>query len=364
MKSLLYITNYPAPYRVQFFNALGQHYRLTVLFEETPAEQTHRDPAWFADNFTHFEAVFLQTKKFRGRRISFEVLRWIRQKYDYVIVGVYAMLTAQLAITYMNRKHIPWFLETDGGFAKDGRGPVEWWKQRLISGAARWFSPGARADDYLAYYGADRKRIVRYPFTSLWARDLRTVPVSPAEKAALRAELGIPETSMVLTVGQFIPRKANEILIEAARQLSPSVGVYLIGGKPTETYTRRITAGHLPNVHLLDFRKKDELKKYYQAADVFALPTREDIWGLVINEAMAQGLPVVASDRCIAAQELVTEGENGFIVPVNDPGALAEKLNGLLNDDGLRQSMAERALERIRPYTMEAMVEAHRDAMP
>ncbi len=363
MKSLLYITNSPAPYRVQFFNALGRHYKLTVLFEETPAEQTHRDPAWFTDTGTHFEAVFLKTTKFRGKRISFEVLRWINQKYDYVIVGVYSMLTAQLAIVYMNMKHIPWFLETDGGFAKDGRGAVERWKRYLISGAARWFSPGSCADAYLACYGADRARMVRYPFTSLWAKDLRTIPVSPAEKAALRAELSIPEPNMVLTVGQFIPRKANEILIEAARQLDPTVGVYLIGGKATEEYTRRIAEWRLPNVHLLDFKKKDELKKYYQAADVFALPTREDIWGLVINEAMAQGLPVVASDRCIAAQELVTEGENGFLVPVNDPGALAEKLNRLLNDDALRQSMAAHALERIRPYTIEAMVEAHRAAI-
>ena len=364
MKSLLYITNYPAPYRVQFFNELGRHYKLTVLFEETAAQQTHRDPAWFADTFQHFEAVFLKSVKVRGKRLSFEVLRWINQKYDYVVIGVYSMLTAQLAMEYMNMRKMPYFLETDGGYAKDGRGPMEKWKRHLISGAARWFSPSACADDYLAFYGADRDRIVRYPFTSLWARDLRTVPVSPVEKAALRAELAIPEPYMVMTVGQFIPRKANEILIEAARQLDPAVGVYIIGGKATEEYTRLIAEWNLPNVHLLDFKKKDELKKYYQAADVFALPTREDIWGLVINEALAYGLPVVSSDKCIAAQELVAEGENGYIVPVNDPGALAGKLNRLLNDDGLRQSMARCALDRIGLYTIESMVEAHRTAMP
>ena len=63
------------------------------------------------------------------------------------------------------------------------------------------------------------------------------------------------------------------------------------------------------------------------AADVFVMPTREDIWGLVINEAMAYGLPVVSTDKCIAALELVKNGRNGYIIPPNQPKEIAQKVN-------------------------------------
>ena len=62
------------------------------------------------------------------------------------------------------------------------------------------------------------------------------------------------------------------------------------------------------------------------AADAFVLPTREDIWGLVINEAMAYGLPVVTTDRCNAGLELIKNNVNGYVVHVDDKGELAKKL--------------------------------------
>ena len=75
---------------------------------------------------------------------------------------------------------------------------------------------------------------------------------------------------------------------------------------------------NLNNVHFIDFKNKDTLKEYYHVADVFVLPTREDIWGLVINEALAYGLPVITTDKCMAGLEMIENGKNGYIIPVND----------------------------------------------
>ena len=87
------------------------------------------------------------------------------------------------------------------------------------------------------------------------------------------------------------------------------------------------------------------------------LPTREDIWGLVINEAMAYGLPVITTDRCVAGLELVEDGVNGYIVPVNDAASLAEKMLCVLNGD--MQQMGRRSLEKIQGYTIENMAQTH-----
>ena len=104
---------------------------------------------------------------------------------------------------------------------------------------------------------------------------------------------------------------------------------------------------------------KEELLSYYKAADLFVLPTREDIWGLVINEAMASGLPVISSNRCIAGLELIEEGVNGFIVPVENPKALHEKIEELLSDDELRVRMAKANVEKMQDNTMENIVKNH-----
>ena len=89
------------------------------------------------------------------------------------------------------------------------------------------------------------------------------------------------------------------------------------------------------------------------------LPTKSDAWGLVINEAMAQGLPIITTDRCVAGVELVENGINGYIVPVDDNAALEEAVIRTLSEDYI--AMGKASLEKIRPYTIENMARVHMD---
>ena len=77
-------------------------------------------------------------------------------------------------------------------------------------------------------------------------------------------------------------------------------------------YINYISEHQLTNVFFFDFMNKELLFKYYQISDLFVLPTREDIWGLVINEAMANGLPIITTDKCVAGKELIND--NGYII--------------------------------------------------
>lgn len=115
----------------------------------------------------------------------------------------------------------------------------------------------------------------------------------------------------------------------------------------------------MKNVHFVGFGSKDILTEYYKAADLFVLPTREDTWGLVINEAISFGLPVITTGRCVAGTELVHCGENGYIVPVNDSIALGERIMEVLSNSELCSRVSQRSLEIANKYTIENMAAEH-----
>lgn len=92
---------------------------------------------------------------------------------------------------------------------------------------------------------------------------------------------------VVLTVGQFIHRKGFDVLLEAWKDCSKDAELYIVGAEPTEEYQRIKEELELNNAYFVGFKTEDQLKQYYKAADLFVLSTREDIWGLVVNEAMA-----------------------------------------------------------------------------
>jgi len=92
----------------------------------------------------------------------------------------------------------------------------------------------------------------------------------------------------------------------------------------------------------------------YALAEALILPTHSDTWGLVVNEAMACGLPVVVTSVAGCAIDLVNDGWNGYIVPLRDPEELRAAMGSLLQDSELRQKMSARSRERIRNYSPEA----------
>jgi len=135
------------------------------------------------------------------------------------------------------------------------------------------------------------------------------------------------------------------------------------GGGRKEKYLEYIRRNRLRHVQILDFLEKDKLVKLYRQADLFVLPTREDIWGLVVNEAMANALPVITTDRCIAGLELVRQGENGFIVPAEDVAALGEKIKEVLLEDSLAERMGRKGLESVMGKTVRDIGKAHARAI-
>ena len=360
---VLFLSNYPSPYRVHFFNELGKSCDLTVLFEEGNEEQTHRDKRWFVNNFVNFKAVFLRTFKILNKKLfCYNIRQYLKDKeFDIIIICNYSTLTGINTISYLKRNNVKFAIEADGGMHKDGRGFREWLKRYLISSANWWLSTSGITDKYFIYYGADKKNIFRYPFTSLLSQDLITEPISGQEKQKIKDELGINEDKVILSIGQFIHRKGFDVLINACKYIPETTGVYIIGGQAPEEYINQKNKLGLKNVHFVDFKPKAKLMQYFKASNIFVLPTREDIWGLVINEAMAFGLPVITTNKCVAGLELIDDGVNGYIVESENAVELGDKINHILNDDKLRIKMGNENLKKIQDYTIEKMAKVHLD---
>jgi glycosyltransferase involved in cell wall biosynthesis len=137
----------------------------------------------------------------------------------------------------------------------------------------------------------------------------------------------------------------------------------LVGtGETFEACRCYVSDRHLTEVHLLGFRNQAELPRLYAMADVFVLPSEDEPWGLVINEAMSSGLPIVASERVGAAADLIQPGSNGFRFPPGDIPALAQALR-LALQDGAKERMGQASLEIIRTWGFEEDIAAVRQAL-
>ncbi|MBN7774073.1 glycosyltransferase family 4 protein [Clostridium aminobutyricum] len=353
---VLYITNVPSPYRVDFFNELSDYCDLTVFYEKDVA--SNRDTKWENKDSRKFKQIFSRGIFNKDESaLCFNILPILLKRWDKIVVGGYATPTGILAILILKIKRAKFYINADGGFIANEKLLKYRLKRYLIGSATYWLCTGKRTKEYLVHYGARSENIFEYPFSSLKLCEVEKV--SQDKKERLRIQLDITNNIMVLSVGQFIQRKGFEDLLKACSLLAENISVYIIGGSPTDTYKNIVKKYNLENVHFIGFKTKTELIDFYHCADIFVLPTREDIWGLVVNEAMSHGLPTITTDKCIAGLTMISEGQNGFIIPIKDEQILADKINLLAKDRNLRTVMGERAMQTAGIYTIENMARIH-----
>lgn len=351
---VLWLTNIPSPYRMKFFEELGKKCELTVLFEKK--ESSERDNSWKNFQINNFKAFFLEGKSV-GVAEAFcpSVVKYLNNQYNHIVVTNYSDPTGMIAIIYMKIHQIRYEIEGDGAFPKKNSFLKRLIKKFFLSGAELYFSSAKLHDEYYIINGVPMEKIRRYPFTSVKKEEILNTPYGCEVKLELRKKLGMHEKYIVLAVGQFISRKGYDILIRAASKLNDDYGIYIVGGKAPENYLELVERLQCTNVKFIDFKQSEELNEYYKAADVFVHPTREDIWGLVVNEAMAKGLPVITTNKCIAGLELIQNKINGLIGESEDPEYLRSAIEYCCKNKG----MSVETLKTANIYTIENMACKH-----
>ena len=357
---VLFITNLPAPYKVDFFNALSRYCEVVVLYERQTA--ANREKAWKAQETAKFEYHFLRGVRF-GPELAFcpSVIRHLRKNtYDFIVVSGYASPTSILANLYLKKKKKPFFIGIDGCLERRESPRKYKLKRKLLSNAQGVIVPGEASERVIRQYIGQQGKIFTAPFSSVSDADLVTTRISDADKRKLREKLGFTDAAcVVLYVGSVTTyRKGVDVLLRAMASV-PGAKLCVVGGFPDELLQQTQREAGADNVVYVGFKSKKDLAEYYAMSDIFAFPTREDIWGLVVNEAMSFGLPVVTTDRCGAGLELIREGQNGYIVPVGSVDALAEKITRLAGDATLREQMFYRNTEKMRQCTIETMADGY-----
>ena len=366
-KSVLFITNIPAPYRIDFYNELGKEVDLTVLFEAKGASDQGIRFNYNLDTITNFKAVFLSEGNIREKKINWEIVRFLRKnKFDEIVVTSYSYYTEMIGLIYLKLHRIPYYMETDGGMIRKNENIFKrLYKHYLISGAKGYFSPSTMSDEYLCYYGADKEKIHRYPFTSLSERDIISASrVSEEQRLSMKEQLHMTEKRILLSEGRFSYEggygKGYDTLLKAAECLPKSIGFYIVGDEPTEEFWNWKKEKNLTNVHFIGFKNKSDLKEYYLASDAFILLTKGDVWGLVINEAMSYGLPIITTYQCVAGVELVQDDVNGYLVEAGDVETTVEKIDKIFNMEAESyEVIRQNNIKKMREYSVEKMAVKH-----
>jgi glycosyltransferase involved in cell wall biosynthesis len=198
--------------------------------------------------------------------------------------------------------------------------------------------------------------------------------VSEDAKEILRKSLGIDGSNqVVLYLGRLEQNKGLRYLIEGFNKIKDNnKAVLVIAGRGDHELFLKELAKKLrieKRVVFPGYVKISDAVKYYSIGTTLVLPsvsmpTGKETWGLVVNEAFNQGLPVIATDAVGAATGgLVENGVNGFIIPERDSDALARALVDLLDDAPLRTKMSENALSKITTWNNEKMVQGFYDAV-
>jgi 1,2-diacylglycerol 3-alpha-glucosyltransferase len=217
----------------------------------------------------------------------------------------------------------------------------EWIKGRLVKLCVAGLAGGRPHADYLVQLGIKRDQIfqgydvVDNEYFSAQAREIRI------QKTEIRNKFGLPE-KYFLASARFVEKKNLLRLIEAYAQYRLLAGkkengkhgaevwsLVLLGDGPLKPEIHRLISElHLENhVFLPGFKQYEELPAYFALAEVFIHASKTEQWGLVVNEAMASGLPVLVSNRCGCAADLVSEGVNGFTFDPFDVGKIAELMS-------------------------------------
>jgi Glycosyltransferase len=353
---VLWVFNHPAPYKIDFFNLLGQKCDLTVLFERQ--NESDRNAEFYYAKATNFtcrvlKGIILGTYNNFTNEVVSEIAT---NKYDLIVMNGYSTLTEMKAISFLHKKQIPYIFAVNGGIIRDKESGIRrGLKRKYISGAAKYLAPDPNSANYLRFYGADEKLIGLYPYSTVFASEVLTSPVSHDEQMKLRQEEGIEGEKVFVSVGQFVPRKNNFTLLSLWKQMPKDYTLILVGnGSEKSDYQQFVRENGLSNVLIKNYEPHEKILKTFRLADFSLFLTKEDIYGHVVNESLSQGTPVIASPNANSSLNLIANGKNGFLVSLDRPDSIVDALKALTNE-----ALRIGAIETAKENTIEKMVERH-----
>lgn len=220
-------------------------------------------------------------------------------------------------------------------------------------------------------YGVPTSRICLVPYTVDNGRFEERSTVASHSRCSLKESLGIaPDRPVLMFCGKLIEEKGVETLIRSIGQLTQRTVtstaklpvLLIVGDGPLKSRIEHLAEHQAPDaVKFLGFKNQNDLPNYYDVCDILILPSLFEPWGLVVNEAMATGRPVIVSDAVGCRVDLVSQGINGSIFPAGNHIALAEEINHWCNDGEALVLAGQKSKEIIRSWNSRCDADKIRD---
>lgn len=357
----------PTPYRAPLFDLISSlpELDLTVIYaartvagREWKVEPVHR--AVFLEGVTLPTASLL--------RHDYPVTPGVaalleRERFDCLAIAGWSLFASQAAAAWARIRKVPYLLMSESHLLDRRPAWVRAAKRavlpQIVSAASGWLVTGSLARDAVVAYGADPARVRVFANTI-------DVDAFSAEIDAARPHVVRGNDVVVLSTARLDPVKGLDLLVRAAARV-PRVHLVLAGSGPEEEALRILARDVGASVEFLGFVPPAELPRAYAGADIFALLSRSEPWGVVVVEAAAAGLPLVLSTHVGAAYDLLRPGENGELVPPDDVEAATGALAALAEDPERRSRLGARSRELAAPWGYDASVanflEAVREAV-
>lgn len=361
---ILLLSNTIAPYRIPVFNYLARKANITFVFLSGMLKNLKLKVHWDEIKF-HYQ-ILSGKQIFFGHsesplRLNRGFLRLlIKENPDVIVASGYNYIESIFGLIYAklkNRRFVLWSGSTPQS-SRSRNFAIMKMKRTIIRKCNSFLAYGSDAADYLIAYGADKNTIV----TSCNTVDLQAFHLKSKEffpnRELFKRQHNLPCLNILFS-GQLIPRKNLPTLIKAFRLLGRTdCGLIILGdGYKQDEYITYCKDHGIANVFFKGHQDFPELIKYYVVSDLFVLPSYREVWGLVINEAMSCGLPILCSNRAGAARDLVKDEVNGYTFNPEDIHELKGKLRLLLDDAEKRKEMGRNSFELIKDCTPQKYAE-------
>lgn len=282
----------------------------------------------------------------------------LRERPDYLLIYGYTLLPQMAALLWAMMTGTPFAVACDANRYTDlatglKRLAKGLWLRQVTRQAAALICVGTANRLFWSAYGARPEQL----FEARFAVDNNHFAQASADckhdASELRRRWGLSDKTVFLFVGRLVKRKNVDLLIRAAQQLNGEQIAIVIAGSGQERESLESLAAGDPRVVFTGNVAQSELPLFYALADVLVLPARQEPWGLVVNEAMACGLAIIAHQHCGAAVDLVNI-DNGVVLTGFSADELAQAMRKIAADVTLLGSMQRCSREKIQAWSIQA----------
>lgn len=348
MKKILYLSNIEVPYRTAFFNELSKHCELTVLYERESS--SNRDNTWTKSVKRNYNVKYLGGINIGNENaFSLKILKYVFSKYDSIVIGCYNSPVAMFAILFMKLMRKPYILNLDGEPFLKGKGFKNKIKHFFLKGARKYLTAGEKSAQSIESVSKNRP-VIPYYFSSLSQEELNQNSKDISER-----------NKNVLVIGQYFDYKGMDIALKAALQ-TPEIQYKFVGmGKRTELFLNEHHCEDAENIEFIPFLQKADLCNEYRDCAMLVLPSRQECWGLVINEAASFGTPIVSTKGSGAAVEFLQDDFPQYLAEPNNADDLCRCIQLLFTNENTAD-YSEFLIKKSALYSIENSVKAHLNA--